>query len=113
MEENIYQIRLTVERMHMLMEELVAQRKCLRCAAQAPPPPEPEEQLVMPPEDETFNRIGAARFLVSNEHKIDRYRLSVQPPYSHDTNARVCIPRPYLETLFIERKEKDRERKRE
>src|SRR3546814_20472227 len=102
MEENIYQIRLTVERMHMLMEELVAQRKCLRCAAQAPPPPEPEEQLAMPPEEETFNRIGAARFLVRSEQQKYRYRLSGPPPSSPAEKDRIYYTRSYQENPLTE-----------
>lgn len=100
MENNIYQIRLTVEDMHRLMQKLVAQRTCGSCAVelslQENEQPAPENL----PAEERFNRAGAAYFLNKSERQVLRYRVSGKLSYGVDEKNQVYFLRSELERLF-------------
>lgn len=103
MENNIYQIRLTVEDIRRLMEMLVAQPRFGACTVELSLPEKtgdpPEKAL---PAEERFSRAGAAYFLNKSERQVLRYRVSGRLLYAVDENNRIYYQRSELERFFEE-----------
>lgn len=102
MKNNIYQIRTTVEDMHRLLQMIVDQRTCGSCAVELSLQEKEKPVAEKEPEEERFNRAGAAYFLNKSERQVLRYRVSGKLSYGVDEKNQIYYLRSELERLFEE-----------